>query len=232
MLSTLRKVKQLNPSVSTVFYWNTILAFPFYAQVGKFAQSDTLLIDANTHSPVMLRNDNGMPGIGVYDFGKAAGRQLWQGLVESVVQTGLVDGIFGDKWSVYATPNASNSSAWAICNHWCGGITEADARAFNAGKNATLKATSDYLGPDAVFFSATDDLVKHIKRPADMIAKVRSAYCSCCAHAVLMLCSCCVHAVLMLCSCCAHTVLMLCSCCAHAVIILRSNCALRRLTHS
>jgi hypothetical protein len=54
MLATLRAVKGLNPNVSTVFYWNTLLAFPFYAQVGKFAQADALLIDVNTKVPSEL----------------------------------------------------------------------------------------------------------------------------------------------------------------------------------
>jgi hypothetical protein len=30
ILDTNRRVKVLNPGVSTVLYWNTLLAFPFY----------------------------------------------------------------------------------------------------------------------------------------------------------------------------------------------------------
>ena len=89
MLAMLREVKALNPRVSTVFYWNTLLAFPFYAAVGRFAADGALLMDANTKQPVALRNDNGMPGIGVYNFGVARGRALWEGLVRDVVGTGL-----------------------------------------------------------------------------------------------------------------------------------------------
>ena len=156
---------------------NTLLAFPFYRQVGKFADAGALLVDSNTHLPVMLRNDNGMPGIGVYDFGNPAGRQLWLGMVQRLVKTGLVDGIFGDKWDVYATSNATNGTAptpggWKVCNHWCGGINESSALAFNAGKNATLRASESFLGPEAVFFSATDDLIKHNRNPPELIAAV------------------------------------------------------------
>ena len=177
MLATLKAVKTLNPQISTVFYWNTLLAFPFYAQVGEFASNGALLMDTNTHTPLALRNDNGMPGIGVYDFGKAEGRQLWQGMVETLVHTGLVDGIFGDKWGVFATNNASNSTApdpggWKVCNHWCGGLSEKQALAFNAGKNSTLRAVEAFLGPKAVFFSATDDLIKHNRNPTELIAAV------------------------------------------------------------
>ena len=52
----------------------------------------------------------------------------------TLVHTGLVDGIFGDKWEVYATKNASNTTApdpggWKVCNHWCGGLKEQEALA-------------------------------------------------------------------------------------------------------
>ena len=153
------------------------MAFPFYKQVGEFADAGALLVDSNTQLPVMLRNDNGMPGIGVYDFGKPAGRQLWLGMVQTLVKTGLVDGIFGDKWDVYATSNATNGTTptaggWKVCNHWCGGVNESAALAFNSGKNATLKAAERFLGPEAVFFSATDDLIKHNRNPPELIAAV------------------------------------------------------------
>lgn len=178
MLHTLKQVKALNPAVSTVMYWNTLLAFPFYAAVGRIRdQGHALLVDSNTGSPLMLRNDNGMPGIGVPDFGKVECRKLWLGAVQNWVDTGVVDGIFGDKWNVYATQNVSNTSSgkaqgWAVCNHWCGGIAEDQAMAFNVGKKAVLNDTAAFLGPDAVFFSATDDLVKHSRNPSEMIASV------------------------------------------------------------
>ena len=44
---------------------------------------------------------------------------------------------------------------------------KADALAFNKGKVAALNATSAFLGPDAVFFSATDGLVKHSRNPGE-----------------------------------------------------------------
>jgi hypothetical protein len=112
-------------------------------------------------SPVELRNDNGMPQIGVYDYGKQAGRQLWEGMVHTLVGSGLVDGIFGDKWNVYATNNASNTTqpdpgGWKVCNHWCGGLSEKQALAFNAGKNASLQSVEKFLGARAVYFSASE----------------------------------------------------------------------------
>ena len=50
--------------------------------------------------------------------------------------------------------------------------SESAALAFNAGKNATLKAAEAFLGHEAVFFSATDDLIKHNRNPPELIAAV------------------------------------------------------------
>lgn len=85
MLATLRRVKTLNPSVSTVFYLNSLLAFPFYKLTGQYASAGALLEDANTKSPIVLKNDNGMPDIYVFDFGSEQGRGLWLNAVSASV---------------------------------------------------------------------------------------------------------------------------------------------------
>ena len=60
-----------------MLYWNTLLAFPFYTAVGKFADRNLLMIDSSTKKPISIRNDNGMEDIGVYAFDKEDGVQLW-----------------------------------------------------------------------------------------------------------------------------------------------------------
>ena len=69
MLDTLARVKALNPSVTGVVYLNTLMAFPFYALSGKFADADALLIDMYTGKPVELTNDEDMKNVWVYDWG-------------------------------------------------------------------------------------------------------------------------------------------------------------------
>jgi hypothetical protein len=84
-----------------------LLAFPFYGLTGQFASAKALLMDANTKKPLVLRNDNGMPNIFVYDFGQQVGRNLWLDAVRSMVKSGVVDGIFVDKWCVSMLPRTA-----------------------------------------------------------------------------------------------------------------------------
>ena len=45
------------------------------------------------------------------------------------------DGFFGDKWVTAAKPDQnSTTGGWKICNHECGRVTEAQGKAWNAGK--------------------------------------------------------------------------------------------------
>jgi hypothetical protein len=54
MLRTLAQVKTINPSVKGVVYLNTLMAFPFYALSGRFADNNALLMDMYTKKPVEL----------------------------------------------------------------------------------------------------------------------------------------------------------------------------------
>ena len=74
MLDTLARVKAINPQVKGVLYLNTLMAFPFYALSGKFADNDCLLMDMYTNKPVELTNDEGMQHVFVYDWGKTKAR--------------------------------------------------------------------------------------------------------------------------------------------------------------
>ena len=55
MLETLRRVKAANPAVATVFYFNTLLAFPFYSINGVYEANDALTIDSTTKKPIVRR---------------------------------------------------------------------------------------------------------------------------------------------------------------------------------
>ena len=39
---------------AAVLYWNTLLAFPFYTAVGKFAAAGALTIDSVTGMPILI----------------------------------------------------------------------------------------------------------------------------------------------------------------------------------
>lgn len=143
MLTTLRRVRALNPRVTTMLYLNTLLLFPFYSLAERYIEQGALLIDSQTGKPVELRNDDGMPGVLVPDFGQAAARALWMGEVEGWLATGLVDGIFADKWPDQAHANHTDNSSWLVCNHVCGTVTAEQGAAFNAGKMTLRQDVSD-----------------------------------------------------------------------------------------
>lgn len=157
ILDTFRQVKAVNPSVATVLYWNTLLAFPFYTAVGKFAAADALTIDSSTGKPISIRNDNGMEDIGVYGFDTEKGVQLYIDTVKNLTSIdGLVDGFFGDKWDSGA--QQGKGGQWQICNHECGNVTAAQAKAWNSGKAKALAAVTNYVG-DGPYFSNGDSFM-------------------------------------------------------------------------
>mgnify|MGYP001951247019 CR=1 FL=1 len=143
-------------SVATVLYWNTLLAFPFYTAVGKFAAANALTIDSTTGKPIYIRNDAGMEHVGVYGFDTDAGVNLYIDTVKNLtsVMGGIVDGFFGDKWDKGATQ--SSDGQWQICNHECGNVTAAQAARWNAGKAKALKAVTEYVGSGPYFSNGNE----------------------------------------------------------------------------
>ena len=134
MLDVLKAVRAINPNVSTALYLNTLLLFPFYGLAQQYIDQGALLMDSRTNAPVELVNDDGMHGVYVPDFGTQQGRDLWLGTVKGWLASGLVDGIFADKWPDQAHGNKSNASEMVVCNHVCGHVTTAKGIAWNQGK--------------------------------------------------------------------------------------------------
>ena len=151
MLDTLGRVKAVNPGTATILYWNTLLAFPFYTAVGKFADRNLLTMDSSTGKPISITNDNGMGDIGVYAFDKPEGVEQWVESVKNFTSTGIVDGFFGDKWGSCA--RQADDGQWQICNHGCGNVTAAQAAAWNAGKRVALAAATKHVGGGPFFGS-------------------------------------------------------------------------------
>jgi len=150
ILDTLERVKAKNSHVATVLYWNTLLAFPFYTAVGKFAAANALTIDSTTKKPIKIRNDNGMENIGVYGFDVETGVDLYMETVKNLTSTGLVDGFFGDKWESGAKLS-NHGGQWQICNHECGNVTPEQATRWNEGKARALKLATEHVGSGPYF---------------------------------------------------------------------------------
>lgn len=136
ILDTHARVKAINPKAASVLYWNTLLAFPFYTAVGKFAAANALAIDSTTKRPMQIRSIIRCDGPHgeyltpyVYGYDTEAGVQLYIDTVKnlSTVAGGVIDGFFG--------ATQTSGGQWQICNHGdCGNLTAAQAAAWTAGK--------------------------------------------------------------------------------------------------
>ena len=158
MLDTLARAKALaradGRDLTGVFYLNTLLAFPFYQLSGRFAEAGALLMDMFTGKPVELTNDENMQHVWVYDWGSAAGRQLFLSFIQTAIAGGHVDGMFADKWGYEC--KEVNASTWKICNNKCGFVTPAQAQAYNNGSIILREAVSKLLRIQANYSSSAE----------------------------------------------------------------------------
>eukprot|EP01051_Picozoa_sp_SAG22_P020476 SAG22_NODE_4153_length_1366_cov_1.690608_1_plen_341_part_10 len=158
-VATLAAVKKLNPSVPGIMYLNTILDFPFLRLHQTLVEADALVRNVDG-SVCQLENDNGMTNITVFDYSKPIGQKIWLDEVERLVDTGFVDGFYGDTMQVYATENGE-TGLWELCkvsHNTCCEMNASTAARYNAGKNKTMEAVYKFLGPKAVFFKISDVL--------------------------------------------------------------------------
>ena len=94
-MATLAAVKKLNSSVPGIFYLNTVLDFPFLRLHQTLVEADALVRNVDG-SVCQLENDNGMKNITVFDYSKPIGQKIWLGEIQRLVETGTVDGFYGD----------------------------------------------------------------------------------------------------------------------------------------
>ena len=108
-----------------------------------------------------MQNDNGMLHIPIFDFSKPAAVKLFLDFHRQLIATGLVDGTFADKPNERAF---ANNGSWWICENpngppakhsWaaaCGEITEAAAKAYNAGKERMLAELVQVYGKEGALW--------------------------------------------------------------------------------
>ena len=164
-LDTLRRIKAINPNVSGVFYLNSLYDFPYYNLTATFAAGDLHVRDI-TNKVVGLQNDNGMRHIPIFDFSKPAAVELFLDFHRQLIATGLVDGTFADKpnerafqmngsWWICENPNGPpRRHSWADA---CGEISEATAKAYNAGKARMLTELVKLYGDQGALWPVCSD---------------------------------------------------------------------------
>ena len=136
MLAEARRIKQVNPNVSTLLYWNSILDFPQYTLHAKMLANPELMLHNNITGDVVRLDGGGHVGMDVFDFANPAARKLF---ISDCVNATLsvpsaVDGCYMDR--------ATDVSP--VVN-----LSTAQAKEFENGHTTMLNDLQAILGPDA-----------------------------------------------------------------------------------
>ena len=102
IIDTLRRVKKLNSNISTIFYYNSILDWPFYRMHDKFVQHPEWAVPSGKGDgkPCLMHGDSTFPNhtdLLVFDFSQQVVRDFWASECINVTKTGFVDGCFSDR---------------------------------------------------------------------------------------------------------------------------------------
>jgi hypothetical protein len=136
IIDVLKGVKLINPNVSTIFYYNSVLDFPMYDLATRMAADPSLML-RNGAGKIVKMSGGGHSDMDVFDFGNAAARALFIAECVNATRTGYVDGCFLDR-CVDGTPTDAVSGPLAPCNstskcRYPLNLTDATARAYFAG---------------------------------------------------------------------------------------------------
>jgi hypothetical protein len=98
MVANFRRLKAINPNVTTLAYFSTCANFPHYATAATFAAQPSLLLHnssggfVHTHVPGFT-----WPAVTVFDVSQPAARKVIVDACVAAVATGAVDGFFLDR---------------------------------------------------------------------------------------------------------------------------------------
>eukprot|EP00040_Diaphanoeca_grandis_P023282 m.126363 g.126363 ORF g.126363 m.126363 type:complete len:490 (-) comp29198_c2_seq1:160-1629(-) len=114
IVAELKRVKTVNPNVSAIFYYNSVLDFPQYDLHGMMLANPSLMLHNENGEPVTL--SGGGHDCDVFDFGNADTRQIFIDECVNATKSGFVDGCFLDR-AVDGTPTDSiDSNDTQICS--------------------------------------------------------------------------------------------------------------------
>jgi hypothetical protein len=100
IIEALRGVKQRDPNVSTIIYFNNVLDWPFYKLHEELLRQPKLWVRDSTGTPCRSSGDPSFPNHTAmlsFDFAQAGGRSLWASACLNATSSGVVDGCFSDR---------------------------------------------------------------------------------------------------------------------------------------
>lgn len=100
ILETLRRVKAVDANVSTIFYYNSIMDWPFYRLHHDFVVHPQWWLKRPGGSVCRQMGDCSFPnctGLLAFDFAQTAARDFWARECLNMTRSGFVDGCFSDR---------------------------------------------------------------------------------------------------------------------------------------
>jgi len=100
IVDTLRRVKAKDANISTIFYYNSVLDWPFYKLHEDFLDHPEWWLKKKDGSVCRISGDWGFPNhtdMLVFDFAQKDVRDFWASECLNMTKTGVVDGCFSDR---------------------------------------------------------------------------------------------------------------------------------------
>ena len=100
IVDTLRRIKAIDDNISTIFYYNSILDWPFYKLHADFVKHPDWWLKGGEGDVCRIGGDGSFPNhtnMLVFDFAQKAVRDFWASECVNMTQTGFVDGCFSDR---------------------------------------------------------------------------------------------------------------------------------------
>jgi hypothetical protein len=97
IVDILRRVKAVDASVCTIFYYNSILNFPQYDLSARFMENNASLCLRDVHGSLVTESGGHKSDMTVFDYQQPAACELWASTCINATKTGFVDGCFADR---------------------------------------------------------------------------------------------------------------------------------------
>jgi len=111
IVNVLKKVKELDSNISTIFYYNSVLDWPFYQLHQNFLEHPKWWMKNKTGGVCRMNGDGSFPNhtnMLVFDFAQEEVRDFWMSECINMTKTGYVDGCFSDR--AIGTPCGGSSA--------------------------------------------------------------------------------------------------------------------------
>ena len=92
IIDTLRRVKQANNTVCTIFYYNSILNFPQYDLSALFMANNATLLLHDSKGNLITEGGGHKTNVTVFDYTQREACDLWASTCINATATGYVDG--------------------------------------------------------------------------------------------------------------------------------------------